>query len=41
MQLIKKPLIYDLLDVKNDLIEYEDDNKVKKKAVLTDNDDLF
>lgn len=40
-------MIYDLLDIKNDVVEYptEEESKSvepkKKKAILSDNDDLF
>lgn len=38
-------MIYDLLNIKNDLIEYEDEDKTGKKtlkkSILTDNDALF
>jgi syntaxin-binding protein 1 len=41
-----QPMIYDLLQIKNDVVEYEEEDKKSgklqsKKALLTDNDDLF
>jgi syntaxin-binding protein 1 len=40
-----QPMLYDLLDIKNNIAEYEDEDKngktIIKKSVLTENDDLF
>ncbi len=40
-----QPMLYDLLEIENDMVEYNLEDKtgksVHKKAVLQDNDDLF
>ena len=40
-----QPMLYDLLDINNNVAEYDDEDKngktVSKKSVLTENDDLF
>ena len=40
-----QPMLYDLLDINNNIAEYDDEDKngkaVSKKSVLTENDDLF
>lgn len=40
-----QPMIYDLLDIKNNIAEYEDEDKsgkkIIKKSILTENDALF
>ena len=35
-------MIYDLLNIDNDIVEYESDpKKPKRKAILSDDDDIF
>lgn len=38
-------MMYDLLDIENEIVQYEGEDKdgkiIQKKAILEDNDDLF